>query len=209
MTFARLRAWDWAAMLAALALLFTTAADWYSTRQGDEARRIERIATPRGAAGAEIEREIREDARLAGEAGERNAWQVDGTIDRIVLLVLLAAAGLALASGFLRAAGRRFPPPLTPSALAALAALLGALLVTYRLVQQPGFDPGTTVRSGGPLALAVLGALAFAAARALRDEGEGKAFRDPGRAQSRAEARPRAPSDPEGAPRRTAQRSGA
>ena len=31
MTFARLRTADWVAFVAALALLFTTAADWYST----------------------------------------------------------------------------------------------------------------------------------------------------------------------------------
>ena len=53
MTFARLRPSDWVVFVAALALLFTTAPDWYSTTRGEEARQIQEqagAATPRNAA---------------------------------------------------------------------------------------------------------------------------------------------------------------
>ena len=43
-TFARLRPADWVVFVAALALLFTTAPDWYSTTRGEEARQIQKHA---------------------------------------------------------------------------------------------------------------------------------------------------------------------
>ena len=179
MTFARLRTVDWIAMLAALALLFVTATDWYSTVFGQEARRIERLSEdPPGGLSGEIPRKTNEEARFAAEQEERNAWQADAAIDRLILLVLLAAVILAIGAGFLRATGRRFEPPWTPSALAALAAAIGAVLVTYRIIQEPGLDAGSTVQAGAPLAVAVLGVLAFAGARALKNEEEGHPFRE-------------------------------
>ena len=180
MTFARLRAADWVALVASLALLFVMAADWYSTVRGEEARRIERISEPEGALGGEVEREVREDARLAAEGAEENAWQADGGVDRLILALLLAAVAFGIAAAFLRAAGRRFEPPLTPHGLAGLAAALGALLVGYRLaVDQPGADAGTTVQSAAPVAVVVLGILAYACATAMRAEDAGTAFREP------------------------------
>jgi PHP family Zn ribbon phosphoesterase len=53
MTFERLRAADWVAFLAALGLLFVTAADWYSTQRGRQAREFER-AEERGAEFREV-----------------------------------------------------------------------------------------------------------------------------------------------------------
>lgn len=179
MTFARLRTADWVAILAALALLLVMAADWYSTAKGDEARRVEglsRHALP-GEAG-EVERRVNEDARFIAEGQERNAWQATGGIDRVILGVLLATAVLALGAGFLRAAGRRFDPPFTPSALAAIAAAVGALLVTYRIVQEPGLDDVSTVKTGAPLAVIILGAIAFSCSRGLKHEEEGEPFRE-------------------------------
>ena len=44
MTFERLRPSDWVVFVAALALLFTTAPDWYSTTRGEEARQIQEQA---------------------------------------------------------------------------------------------------------------------------------------------------------------------
>src|SRR4051812_27582638 len=122
-TFARLRTGDWVAMIAALALLLIMAADWYSTRLGDEARDVQKNTQGnlRGEAGQDI-RDANQDARTIAEGEERNAWQADALIDRVILLTLLATVALALAAGFLRAAGRSFEPPLTPSALAAVAA---------------------------------------------------------------------------------------
>jgi hypothetical protein len=181
MTFERLRVADWVALVAALALLLVMALDWYSTPMGREARRIEQNNQPHGALGGEIAREVQSEARLAAQKAERNAWQADGGIDRVILVALLLTAGLGVAAAFFRAAGRRFEPPWTPSALAALGALICALLVAYRIVQEPGIDEATTVQAGAPLAVAVLGALAFASAAGMRAEEKGQAFREPRR----------------------------
>jgi hypothetical protein len=179
MTFARLRGADWVAMVAAIALLFTMAADWYSTAQGEEARRLERLSEQfsRGP-GGEVEREFNKRAAEEAELEERNAWQQEGGIDRLILVVLLVTVGLALAAGFLRAADRRFEPPATPSAAAAVAAAVGGALVAYRMVQEPGLDVATKIKAGAPLALVALGVLALAAVAALRNEEEGRAARE-------------------------------
>lgn len=173
MTFERLTPADVVAMLAALALLFVMAADWYSSAAGDEARRIERFTEPRGALGGEVPRAVDEQSRAVAEDQEKNAWQLRGAIDRVILGGLLVTVALALAAGFLRAAGRRFEPPWTPSGLAAVGASLTALLVGFRTVQQPGLDESTTVRSGAPLALVMLGVLVLSCAWALRSEEPG------------------------------------
>jgi hypothetical protein len=177
-TFARLRAADWLAMIAALALLMVMAADWYSTVEGDQARKIEQSVpnNVQGEAGQDL-RDYKDQARFVAESQERNAWQPRGVIDGVILIVLLAAVALAIAAAFLRAARKRFEPPLTPSALAAAAAAVGALLVAYRIVQEPGVDSSTTVKAGAPLALIALGVITFAASRSLKHEEEGEAFR--------------------------------
>ena len=172
MTFARLRAADWVAFVAALALLFTTAADWYSSKSGEEARRIEGLSQPSGAEGGQVERELRVDASAAAEAEERNAWQATGAIDRLILVALLATSALAIAAGFARAAERGYGGTLGPSAIAGLAAAVTALLVLYRILQEPGLDEVNTVQAGAPLALAALGAIAYACARAVKAEEE-------------------------------------
>jgi hypothetical protein len=181
MSFERLRLFDWVALLAAVALLFTMAVDWYSTPQGQDARRLESLNQPQGALGGEISREVQSEARLAAQKAERNAWQQDGGIDRVILLALLITAGLGVAAAFFRAAGRRFEPPWTPSSLTAIAAVITALLVAYRIVQQPGLDEATTIQAGAPLAVIVLGVLAFVSGRGLRAEERGEAFREPRR----------------------------
>ena len=179
MTFERLIAADVVAMVAALALLFAMGVDWYSTSAGDEARRIERLTKPRGALGGEVSREVEERARAAAEGAEKNAYQVAGTIDRVILGWLLATVLIALAAGFLRAAEKRFEPPFTPSSLAAMCAGVAALLVAYRSVEQPGFDAATTVKPGVPLALVLLGVVALAGRAAARAEEAGNAWREP------------------------------
>ncbi|MFL5865686.1 MAG: hypothetical protein ACJ766_01145 [Thermoleophilaceae bacterium] len=178
MTFARLRTADWLAMVAALALLMIMATDWYSTVEGDQARKIENNTPGNapGEAGQDL-RDYKNQARIVAESQERNAWQEKGLIDRVILITLLAAIALAIASGFLRAAGKRFEPPLTPSSLAAIAAGVGALLLTYRIVQEPGIDSFSTIKAGAPLAVAALGILTFAGSRGLKHEEEGEPFR--------------------------------
>ena len=179
MTFERVLLADVVAMVCALGLLFAMAADWYSTNTGEEARRIERATNPQGALGGEVSRRLEERARATAEEAERNAFQEEGVIDRVILAGLLVTAALALAAGFLRAAARRFEPPRTPSALAAVCACTTALLVAIRLIQQPGSDAATTVQAGAPLGLAALAAITLCGALALRAEEAGTAWRDP------------------------------
>jgi hypothetical protein len=173
MTFARLRLADWVVLLAALALVLATATDWYSTKGGEQARELEESAPTRGEGV-----EIADDAAAAAEEEERNAWQVDAGIDRLILVALLGTAALGVYAAFMRAAGRRYKSGLSPTALAGLAAALTALLVLYRILQEPGFDAATTVQAGAPLALGLLGVLAFASATSVRAEEEGKEFRE-------------------------------
>jgi drug/metabolite transporter (DMT)-like permease len=170
MSFGRMRAADWVAFVAALALLLVTAADWYSTEGGRQAREFEQGAPAQGE-GAELA----DDAAAAAEDEERNAWQADGVIDRAILVALLGTAALTILAAFARAAGRRSGDGLGPTARAGIAAALTALLVLYRVIQEPGFDEVNTVQYGAPLALAVLGVIAFACAMSVRAEDEEEA----------------------------------
>jgi hypothetical protein len=88
------------------------------------------------------------------------------------LIGLLATSALAILAGFARAARRSYGGALGPGAIAGLAAAATALLVLYRIPQEPGLDEVNTVQAGAPLALAVLGVVAFACARAVRSEEE-------------------------------------
>ena len=186
MSFTRVLPADVVAAVAALALLFTMALDWYSTAQGEEARRQERLANPEGALGGEVERETQREASEQAEEEEQNAWQASGLFDRLILAGLLATVALAIAAAFMRAAGRRYRPPLTPSGLAGIAAVVTALLVTFRAVQQPGLDAGTRIKAGVPLSVAMLGIVALAVARTLRRE-----EREPAEEQPEPEPEPR------------------
>jgi hypothetical protein len=168
-TFGRLRLADWVVFVAALALLFTTAPDWYSTQAGEEARKIEANARPdEDRPSGQSEAEVQRAAGAIAEGQERNAWEEDGTIDRVILVCLLATAALGVLAGFWRASGRE-ARWIGPYGLAGLLACVTALLVLYRIIQEPGFDELTTVKIGAPLALGVLGVFAFAAATSLRD----------------------------------------
>lgn len=178
MNFQRLLRADVIAAVAALVLLFVMALDWYSTVAGKEARRIQELSQPSGAAAGQVEREVQESARFSAEAAEKNAWQASGVIDRIILIGLLATALLAIAAAYLRAGGKRFKPPSTPSAVTAVLATVTAVLVAYRSIQEPGLDEGTTVESGLPLALVVLGVIALSCRAAMREEEQGTAWRD-------------------------------
>jgi len=178
MTFERLTIGDAIAWLAALALLLFTAVDWYSTVQGNEARQIQHDVTPQGALGGDVARDIQQQAQETANGDEKNLWQEHRAVDRLILVVLLGAAFAAATAATLRVADKRFSGWLTPSAIAALLAAAGALLVLYRLGNQPGDDAATTLKSGPWLALAALGVLGFGASLAAKAERDGKAWKD-------------------------------
>ena len=170
MTFLRLSRWDWLAFVTALALLFVMSLNWYSDKQGEECARVESLQTPTpGVQGAEITRDVRHDAEACKAKHRRTAWQAGAFIDRAIMVVLLAAAFAAVAAAFFRAADRRVSG-LTPSALATGLGLLGALLVLYRILQPPGFNPAAVVKAGAPIGLACVGVLAIAARAAMLEE---------------------------------------
>lgn len=159
--------------VAALALLFVMAMDWYSTPTGEEARRIERLTdNPSGAMAGEIDRQLNEDARHLAEREERNAWQATAVVDRVILGVLLLTVLLAIVTAFTRWLGARPSKGLGPTGLTALLAALGTVLVAYRIIQEPGIDEVTTVKLGAPLALIPLGAIALGMSWALRSDAQ-------------------------------------
>jgi hypothetical protein len=178
MTFERLTIGDAIAWIAALALLLFTAVDWYSTVQGNEARQIQHdVAPSNGALGGEVQRDIQEQASLTAQADEKNLWQEKRAIDRLELLLILGAALSASVAAICRVAGKRFKGWLTPSALAAMLSAAAALLMLYRLGNQPGNDQVTTLKSGVWLAFAAVGLLCLGASLAWRAERNGTAWR--------------------------------
>lgn len=171
MTFLRLSRWHAIAGVAALVLLVAMAMDWYTTAEGEDARRTESFTEP-PASGlqGDIDREVIESSEILAEKNEDNAWEASEVADRIVLVLLLATIALALAAAALRAADRGTPGPFGASALAAGVAALTALAVAVRLIYVGGSEVGGEVELGAPLALVALGVLAFGAARAARAE---------------------------------------
>jgi hypothetical protein len=180
-TFARLTRGHVVAFVAALALLLAMALDWYGTDAGDDARRIEEATTPSGALAGEVDRSVKADARDIAERAEDNAWQAEPFADRLILFALLAAVALAIAAAFLRAAGARFKPPWTPSALATFVGLAAVLLLAGRIAQKPNTDAGAVVKLGAPLGLVCAGALTLGSRAAWRVEREAADAAEPER----------------------------
>jgi hypothetical protein len=175
-TFLRLSRWDWLAFAAALVLLLTMSVDWYTTKQGQECRRVESTQTPGGGAqGDLIGRDVRRDASECAEKREKNAWQASAFIDRVILLTLLFTIAAAVGAAFLRAAGRRLRFSRSPSEIAAYSGLAAALLILYRILQPPGLNEAAVVKVGAPLSLAVVGALAIFSRSAAAAEREAAA----------------------------------
>ena len=54
---------------------------------------------------------------------------------------------------------------------------VGALLLAYRIWQEPGLDEFNTVQAAAPLAIILLGVLSLALASAYRGEESGRAWR--------------------------------
>jgi peptidoglycan/LPS O-acetylase OafA/YrhL len=167
-SFARLTPGHWLALVAALCLLLALAPDWYTDKQGEQDRFYQRESIPGATDGTTSAQQLNAEA---AETHEKNAWQAPAAIDRIILLTLLAAAGLAIAAAFLRAAGRDVGPP-SPSALASLVGLFGCVLVTYRIFQPPGLDVAAIVKPGAPAGLVCVGLVTIGSRIALRQQRE-------------------------------------
>jgi hypothetical protein len=170
MTVLRLTRWHAIAWVAAIALIGTTALDWYSTTQGEANRRDQRLTKPSPGPGGEGARMQERDLEIAAEQREANPWQLSSGIDIFLLIVLLAAVAATIAASLIRSAGREAKPPLTPSLFALALSVLAAVLLAFRLVQQPGLDSVATIQAGLPLALVALGAMIIANARAWQAE---------------------------------------
>jgi hypothetical protein len=170
--FERLTRGHMVAAVSALALLLVMAMDWYGSVEADEARRISDTALTSGAQAGEAGRAVKADADRILARDEKNAWQTTGTIDRVLLALLLLSVFLPLVAAAFRAQGRRFNPPMTPSSLAAICAAAAALLLAYRILQEPGDDVSTTVKIGAVLGLGLLAVVGMGAVAAFQKETE-------------------------------------
>ncbi len=108
MTFTRLGRGDLLAMVAALALLLVMALDWYTTKIGEQARDTAAKIEPQ-LNNQTVPTESVKENQFA-ETQEKNAWQATALIDRVIALVLAAAAALAIVAAWARAAERKLRP---------------------------------------------------------------------------------------------------
>jgi hypothetical protein len=189
----RLRLGHVVAFLAALALLFIMAGDWYSTVEGAQAREFERSQGRYLFGQGIIDAGVAEDARMKAEQEERNAWQISSFLDFLVLLSLLVTVGLAIAAAALQAAGRAYERRRSPIVFAAAAALVSFLLIVAQAVARLDPDSSAVIQVGLPLGIMALGAIALGAGLAIRaqrvEEEEGAAGRpEPGTSGARANA---------------------
>jgi hypothetical protein len=172
MSFLRLSRWHAIAAIAALVLLVSTALDWYTTDEGEEARRIEGVTEPlsEDPTQRQFDLEVVESSSILAEQNEHNAWQPDEALDWVVLVLLLVTIALALAVAVIRAADRGLTGTVPPSTLVAALAALTALLVVVRIVDVGAIETGGEVEPGAPVALVALGLIAYGAARAARED---------------------------------------
>jgi hypothetical protein len=159
------------AAIAALVLLLVMAMDWYGSQAADLAHQIDDSALTRGAQGGATQA-VKEDAQRVIARDEKNAWQEDDFLGRLLLFMLLASVFLPLFAAAYRAAGRRAEPPWTPSAFAAIVAAATALLLAFRILNEPGNDATTTVKIGAPLGLLALAAIGLGSAWAFQGEAD-------------------------------------
>lgn len=173
MTFTRLGRGDLLAMVAALALVLVMATDWYTTKLGEQARDVQAKILPQ-VNNQTVPSESAKEGAFA-DSQEKNAWQADGLIDRLILIALVAAAVLAIVAAWARAADR--PVRIgrwSPSALASVIGLAACLMLVYRILQPPGLNSGAVVKVGAPLGLLCIGLLTIGARVAARGESSGE-----------------------------------
>jgi hypothetical protein len=170
MTFTRLGRGDLLAMLAALALLLVMATDWYSTKLGEQARDNQSKILPQLNRDEDNPKESTRQGEFA-DTQEKNAWQADALIDRVILLALVASVALVLVAAWARAADRRLQiGRWSPSALASVVGLVACALLAYRILQPPGQNSAAVVKIGAPLGLLCIGLLTVGARVAARGE---------------------------------------
>jgi hypothetical protein len=170
--FERLARGQVVAAVAALVLLLVMAMDWYGSQEADLAHQIGDSAQTSGPGSGEAGRAVKADADRIIARDEKNAWQEDDTLGRVILALLLLSVFLPLFAAAHRAAGRRSEPPWTPNAFAALVAAFTALLVAYRIVNEPGSDVTTTIKIGAPLGLLALVGVGLGAAWGFQGEAD-------------------------------------
>ena len=170
MRFERLARGHVVAAVAALALLLVMSMTWYGSHEADLAHQIGGSVNTTGADAGEAGRAVKQDADTIIARDEKNPWQETRAIDRVLLALLLVSVLMPLFAAAHRAAGRRSNPPWTPPAFAALVAAGTALLLAYRIVNEPGNDSVTTVKIGAPLGLVLLAAIGLGAASAFHGE---------------------------------------
>jgi hypothetical protein len=174
-TFTRLGRGDLLAMIAALALLLVMATDWYSTKLGEQARHDQSLILPQINQSEDNPKESTRQGEFA-DTQEKNAWQANALIDRLILIALVASVALALVAAWARAADRRIVVArLSPSALASIVGLLACLMLVYRILQPPGLNEAAVVKVGAPLGLVCVGLLTIGARVAARGEQPKKA----------------------------------
>jgi hypothetical protein len=191
----RLAAGHVVAAVAALVLLLVMAMSWYGSREADLARQLTNGVNSLGGEAGQEQQNAKADANRIIARDEKNPWQERATIDRVLLVLLLLSVFLPLVAATYRAAGRRPRPPWTPSAFAALAAVAAALLLAYRIVNQPGNNAVTTVKIGAPLALLMLAIIGLGSAWAFRGEAEWAELRERA-TDDDAQSEPRASGEP-------------
>ena len=118
------------------------ALDWYSTNLGDEARRKESSRSP-GRRGGEIDRKIDEEARTSPRAQEQNAWQVDGRSTGHPARPRWRRSSSRSPPPITRAGRRQAAERLQPGRRSRPFGTITALLIAYRIIQEPGFDDAT------------------------------------------------------------------
>jgi hypothetical protein len=160
------------AAVAALGLLLVMAMSWYGSHEADLARQLGNAANIGGAEAGETGRAVKADADRIIARDEKTPWQEQARVDRVLLALLLLSVFLPLFAATLRAAGKHPSPPFTPSAFAALTAAAAGVLLAYRIVNQPGNDTETTVKTGAFVGLLLLALIGVAAASGFRAESE-------------------------------------
>jgi drug/metabolite transporter (DMT)-like permease len=180
------------AAVAALALLIVMAMTWYGSQQADLARQLGNAANIGGAEAGETGRAVKADADRIVARDEKNPWQEQARVDRVLLALLLISVFLALLAAVVRAAGKGPAPPWTLSAFTALTAAATAVFLAFRIVNQPGNDAETTVKTGAFLGLLLVAVIGVGAASGFRTESESAEARPLPTAPDNADAAPTA-----------------